>query len=70
MSLVDFSQQTISVTLDAALLQQVDQLTSDRDQAIEAGLRWWCEQQNAGQLQQFAQARHERHERDETGWLV
>lgn len=70
MSSADSSKQTISVTLDAALLQQVDQLTSDRDQAIEAGLRWWCEQQNGRQLQQLAKARHERHERDETGWLV
>ena len=70
MSSVDSSQQTISVTLDAALVKQVDQLTSDRAQAIEAGLRWWCKKQNARQLQQFAQARHKRHERDETGWLV
>lgn len=70
MSSVDLSQQTISVTLDAALVQQVDQLTRDRDRAIEAGLRWWCEKQSARQRLAGAQARHERHERDETGWLV
>ena len=66
----DSSQQTISVTIDVALLQQVDQLTSDRNQAIAEGLRWWCEKQAARKLQAVAQARHERHERDETGWLV
>ncbi|MBD2098187.1 hypothetical protein H6F90_24265 [Trichocoleus sp. FACHB-591] len=70
MSPVDSSQQMISVTLDAALVQQVDQLTRDRDRAIAEGLRWWCEKQSAQQRLAFAQARHERHERDETGWLV
>ena len=70
MSPVDSSQQTISVTLDAALVQQVDQLTSDRDRAIAEGLRWWCEKQSARQRIAVAPARHERHERDETGWLV
>jgi metal-responsive CopG/Arc/MetJ family transcriptional regulator len=36
------NQQQINVSIDAELLEQVDQWTSDRTEAIAEGLRLWC----------------------------
>ena len=63
-------QQQINVSIDTELLEQVDQWTSDRTKAIAEGLRLWCDLQAEKELQKSAQARKQRHDRDETGWLV
>ena len=61
---------TITVTLNPDLLAEVDQLTDDRDRAIEAALELWCRQQHRARLHQLAQTHQQRHDDDETGWLV
>jgi hypothetical protein len=63
-------QETLTVTLDAALLAQVLQFTEDCDRAIEEGLHLWCQQQQQRRLHQLAQVHQQRHDDDETGWLV
>jgi len=63
-------QLQISVSLDVELLEQVDEFTSDRQEAITEGLRLWCEQQADLKLQNTVQVHQQRHDRDETGWLV
>ena len=70
MSTSPLRKQQFSVSLDADLVDQVDQLTSDRDQAIEEGLQLWCAKLAEKELHKYAQARQQRHDRDETGWLV
>ncbi|MBE9179037.1 hypothetical protein IQ268_10740 [Oculatella sp. LEGE 06141] len=64
------AKQRISVEIDAAVVHQLDQLTDDRTQAIEAAIRLWCQQQATQNLKQAAALRHQLHDNDETGWLV
>jgi metal-responsive CopG/Arc/MetJ family transcriptional regulator len=69
----DLGKQQVVVSLDADLLERLDRLTGDRNQAIESAIRLWCDQQsdNVGKmLQRSAQAHQQRHDNDETGWLV
>lgn len=66
----DSRKQQLSVVVDAALIEQVDALTDDRDRAIAEGLRLWCAQQAGTKLQKTADTHRKRHNRDETGWLV
>lgn len=63
-------KQQISISLDIELLEQVDEWTSDREEAITEGLRLWCKHQADLKLQNTAQVHKQRHDRDETGWLV
>lgn len=48
------SKQQISITVDAKLLQDIDQMTENRS-AAEAGLRLWYRQQIENQLRAFYQ---------------
>ncbi|NJL39361.1 MAG: hypothetical protein HC840_04520 [Leptolyngbyaceae cyanobacterium RM2_2_4] len=69
----DLGKQQVVVSLDADLLERLDRLTGDRNQAIESAIRLWCDQQsnNVGKLlQRSAQVHQQRHDNDETGWLV
>lgn len=69
----DSGKQQVVVKIDAELLERLDRLTGDRDQAIESAIRLWCDQQsnNVGKiLQRSAQVHQQRHDNDETGWLV
>ncbi|NJL01581.1 MAG: hypothetical protein HC910_13845 [Spirulinaceae cyanobacterium SM2_1_0] len=68
---LSLSQQTIALTIDAALLTRVERLgRGDRQQAITAALQLWCEQQEQKQHHNHAQQRQAKQERDETGWLI
>ena len=49
------SKQRISITVDAKLLQDIDQITENRSAAVEAGLRLWHRQQIENQLRVFYQ---------------
>ena len=50
------TKQRISITIDAKLLQEIDQMTENRSAAVEAGLRLWHRQQIENQLRAFCQA--------------
>ena len=50
------SKQRISITVDAKLLQDIDQMTENRSAAVEEGLRLWHRQQIENQLRAFYQA--------------
>ena len=50
------SKQQISITVDAKLLQEIDQMTENRSAAVEDGLRLWHRQQIENQLRAFYQA--------------
>ncbi len=50
------SKQRISITVDAKLLQDIDQITENRSAAVEEGLRLWHRQQIENQLRTFYQA--------------
>jgi metal-responsive CopG/Arc/MetJ family transcriptional regulator len=66
-----FSKIEISVAIDSALLNQVDELTGDRSQAVEEALKLWCESKRRPQRPQRPVDIHQqRHNDDETGWLV
>ena len=64
----------ISVTLNPELLAEVDQLVaqlgSNRDRAIASALELWCRQQQKQHLYHLAEIQQQRHDNDETGWLV
>ncbi len=49
------SKQRISITVDAELLQEIDQMTENRSAAVEEGLRLWHRQQIENQLRAFYQ---------------
>lgn len=63
-------QREVTVVLDADLLDQLDQLTEDRDRAIAAGIKLWCERQSGYKLRHSMNAQRDRHDQDETGWLI
>jgi metal-responsive CopG/Arc/MetJ family transcriptional regulator len=50
----DLSKQQVVIKIDAELLGRLDRLTDDRDQAIEAAIQLWCNQQsdNVGKILQ------------------
>ncbi|NJO97202.1 MAG: hypothetical protein HC764_15265 [Pleurocapsa sp. CRU_1_2] len=50
-------EQRISITVDARLLEEVDQMTKNRSAAVEQGLRLWRKQQIEEQLRNFYQNR-------------
>ncbi len=95
------SKQQFIANVDTHLLAQVDQLTGDRNTAIEEALRLWCEKKRLTLaplaplppaqsivptqpaverapsktevediLSRSAQQHRQRHDSDETGWLV
>jgi metal-responsive CopG/Arc/MetJ family transcriptional regulator len=58
---------SISVTVDANLLAEIDALTGDRAAAIEEALRLWRAQKIQAQLQQYYLNRSEA-DRQEEAW--
>ena len=50
-------KQRISITVDAHLLEEIDQMTKNRSAAVEEGLRLWRKQQIEEQLRNFYQNR-------------
>jgi metal-responsive CopG/Arc/MetJ family transcriptional regulator len=77
------NRRKVSIELDADLIDWVDQLLNHsrqegdslqddkaRTEAIEAAVRSWCNQQTSKRLQQSADLHRQRHNNDETGWLV
>ncbi len=50
------SKQRISITVDAKLLQNIDQMTENRSAAVEEGLRLWHQQQIENKLRAFYQS--------------
>lgn len=61
-------KQRISITVDAGLLQEIDQLTDNRSAAVEEGLRLWRRQQIEQQLRQFYQNRSQSNVEFEEEW--
>jgi Arc/MetJ-type ribon-helix-helix transcriptional regulator len=61
-------KQRISITVDKQLLQEIDQLTKNRSNAVEEGLRLWRRQQIEGQLRSFYQQRPQSDQEFELEW--
>jgi Arc/MetJ-type ribon-helix-helix transcriptional regulator len=59
---------SISVTVDANLLAEIDALTGDRAAAIEEALRLWRAQKIQSQLQQYYLNRWEADRQEEEAW--
>jgi Arc/MetJ-type ribon-helix-helix transcriptional regulator len=49
------SKQKISITVDSALLENIDRLTENRSAAVEEGLRLWYQHCIEEQLRHFYQ---------------
>ncbi|PSB08094.1 hypothetical protein C7B61_15685 [filamentous cyanobacterium CCP1] len=77
--------QRVSIDLNADLVDWVDELIGDADsgsdtdllqleqqriQAIEEAIQLWCQQKSKHRLQNRADQHRQRHDNDETGWLV
>jgi EAL domain-containing protein (putative c-di-GMP-specific phosphodiesterase class I) len=81
-----YSNPRVSIELDANLIDWVDQLIAEapgqvsnlspeiieqkRMQAIESAIQLWCQTKAQQRLQQAADLHRQRHNQDETGWLV
>lgn len=69
--LIDWVDQLVHDSLNgtgAAASQ--DAIEHARMQAIEEAIQRWCKQQADRRLQRFADLHRQRHDNDETGWLV
>jgi len=62
------AKRRVSVTIDAALLDAIDQWSDNRSAVIEEALRLWQAQQIQDQLRQFYQTRPQSDIQDETDW--
>lgn len=62
------SKQRISITVDAKLLQAIDQLTENRSMAVEEGLRLWHQQQIENQLHAFYQSQKQPDRQFDRDW--
>ena len=62
------AKRRVSVTIDAALLDAIDQFSDNRSAVIEAALRLWQAQQVQDQLRQFYQNRPQSDIQNETTW--
>lgn len=69
--LIDWVDQLIgdSLNQEPGNLSQ-EAIEQKRIQAIETAVRDWCQQQHKQQLQRSADLHRQRHNNDETGWLV
>lgn len=69
--LIDWVDEIISDTLKqtggTASLEAIEQ---KRTEAIEVAIQLWCKQQTDQRLQRSADLHRQRHNNDETGWLV
>jgi metal-responsive CopG/Arc/MetJ family transcriptional regulator len=63
-------QQRVSIEIDAALLEQLDQWSGDRTKAIEEAIQLWCQHKASDQMKRAANLRRQIQDSDETGWLV
>ncbi|PSN17146.1 hypothetical protein C7271_19250 [filamentous cyanobacterium CCP5] len=62
------SKRRVSVTIDAALLDSIDQFSENRSAVIEEALRLWQAQRIQAQLRQFYQTRPQSDIQGETAW--
>jgi Arc/MetJ-type ribon-helix-helix transcriptional regulator len=62
------NKRRVSVTIDADLLDAIDQFSDNRSAIIEEALRLWQAQQIEDQLRQFYQNRPQSDIQDETAW--
>lgn len=61
-------KRRVSVTIDAALLDSIDQFSENRSAVIEEALKLWQAQRIQAQLRQFYQTRSQRDIQDEFAW--
>ena len=62
------NKRRVSVTIDADLLDAIDQISDNRSAIIEEALRLWQAQQIQDQLRQFYQNRPQSDIQNETTW--
>ncbi|KJH70334.1 ribbon-helix-helix domain-containing protein [Aliterella atlantica] len=62
------SKQRISITVDAKLLQDIDQMTENRSAAVEEGLRLWHQQQIENKLRAFYQSQKQPDRQFDRDW--
>lgn len=62
------SKQRISITVDAKLLQDIDQLTENRSAVVEEALRLWRKQKIEGQLRAFYQSQNLTEQQFDEDW--
>ncbi|NEQ69377.1 MAG: type II toxin-antitoxin system CcdA family antitoxin [Symploca sp. SIO2D2] len=65
---LNYQKQRISITVDSLLLQEIDQLTTNRSAAVEQGLRLWRQQRIEAQLRKFYQNRSQSDIKLEEEW--
>lgn len=69
--LIDWVDQLVHDSLkDSGTEVSQDAIEQSRIQAIENAIQHWCKQQTDHRLQRFADLHRQRHDNDETGWLV
>jgi hypothetical protein len=62
------AKRRVSVTIDAALLDAIDQCSDNRSAVIEEALRLWQAERIQAQLRQFYQTRPQRDSQAELDW--
>ncbi len=62
------SKERITITIDTALRQQVDQLSNNRSAAVEEALGLWRKQQIENQLRWFYQNCSQQEMEEESLW--
>ncbi|ASC70260.1 hypothetical protein XM38_011960 [Halomicronema hongdechloris C2206] len=64
------TKRRVSVTIDADLLDAIDQFSDNRSAAIEEALRLWRVQKIQEQLQQYYQSRRQADVEEEEQWAT
>ncbi|QUS60752.1 hypothetical protein IQE94_00800 [Synechocystis sp. PCC 7339] len=62
------NKQRISVTVDVALLKNIDRLTENRSTAVEEGLRLWYQRHLEEQLLVFYQQQSQESQKFDQDW--
>ncbi|MBE9203066.1 hypothetical protein IQ218_05835 [Synechocystis salina LEGE 06099] len=62
------NKQRISVTVDGALLKNIDRLTENRSTAVEEGLRLWYQRRLEEQLLIFYQQQSQEAQKFDQDW--
>ena len=62
------NKRRVSITLDAALLDEIDRLSDNRSAVIEEALRLWRTQKIDDQLRQFYHSRSQADLEQEDAW--
>lgn len=69
--LIDWVDQIIGDTLkQSSHSASQETIEQKRIEAIETAIQNWCQQQTHQRLQRSADLHRQRHNNDETGWLV